>query len=104
MFRDIFNGKTPKFFRNGLLLDNAETILEMHYITRTGSLEVGDDEIDADIFQDALEEQVENHWSEDPLSGRLSVVDSALASLPCQLIDRHWHWVTTLDLSRNHIE
>ena len=38
------------------------------------------------------------------LIGRLSVVDAALSSLPCHLIDKHWQWVTTLDVSRNHIQ
>ena len=50
------------------------------------------------------EEEEEKRWNEDPFSGRLSVVDSAFSTLPPHLIDKHWNWVTILDLSRNHIE
>ena len=41
MFRDIFNGKPPRLpFGNKSFLENAETTLEMHYITRSGSIEM----------------------------------------------------------------
>ena len=50
------------------------------------------------------DEEEQQRWNEDPFSGRLSVVDSAFSTLPPHLIDKHWNWVTILDLSRNHIE
>jgi CRISPR/Cas system CMR subunit Cmr4 (Cas7 group RAMP superfamily) len=101
MFRDIFNGKKSVSGLFGGSILESETILEMHYISRSGSLEVASDSYEWDEVDT---EEEEKRWHEDPLSGRLSAVDAALASMPCQLIDRHWQWVTTLDLSRNHIE
>ena len=56
----------------------------------------GGDEID--------DNEEDKHLNEDPMSGRLSAIDSALSTLPPHLIDKHWQWVTVLDLSRNHIE
>ena len=50
------------------------------------------------------DEEEQQRWNEDPFSGRLSVVDSAFSTLPPHLIDKHWNWVTILDLSRNHIK
>ena len=43
MFRDIFNGKSNlTLFSKKSLLDNASASeLEMHYILRSGSLEIG---------------------------------------------------------------
>ena len=79
------------FGKNSIL--EKETILEMH------SLHLRNDTVDFGIE----EEQEENRWKEDPLTGHLSVVDAAISTLPCHLIDKHWQWVTTLDLSRNHI-
>ena len=76
------------------LLSNSIELLEMHYITPSGSLELNE--------EDEVDHQAS--CNEDPLTGRLSVVDAALSSLPCNLIDKHWQWVTTLDLSRNHIQ
>ena len=104
MFKDIFFGQTL----------NAETVLEMHYIQRTGSVET--DELGK--FQNEahhsshfcthffLPDEIEDErpWHEDPMCGRLSCVDAAISSLPWHLIDKHWTWVTTLDLSRNHIQ
>ena len=60
MFRDIFNGKPPRLFATKSLLENAETTLEMHYITHSGSIEVCDE-------VDTIEEK---RWSEDPLLGK----------------------------------
>ena len=56
------------------------------------------------IGTNSEEDEEEQRWNEDPFSGRLSVVDSAFSTLPPHLIDKHWNWVTILDLSRNHIE
>ena len=91
MFRDIFTGRNSKL--------SCCTDLELHYISRSYSLEVDT----ADDLTDT-EDEDQRRLHQDPFTGRLSVVDAALASLPCQLIDKHWHWVTTLDLSRNQIE
>ena len=65
MFRDIFNGKPHRLFANGKsFLDNAETALEMHYITRSGSIENSLKICDDDDLVD------EKRWSEDPLLGK----------------------------------
>ena len=37
-------------------------------------------------------------------SGRLTVAYAELTNLPFHIVDRHWHWVTMLDLSHNNIE
>ena len=37
-------------------------------------------------------------------SGRLTVVFGELTKLPFHIVDRHWQWVTILDLSHNKIE
>ena len=37
------------------------------------------------------------------MSGRLSLVHRESTTLPFSIIDKHWHWVTTLDLSHNRI-
>ena len=68
MFRDIFNGKPPRLFANGKsFLENAETALEMHYITRSGSIENSLKITDEDLIDGNFES--ENRWSEDPLLG-----------------------------------
>ena len=51
MFRDIFNG-TFKFQSQFTNL-TSETSLEMHYITRTGSLEI--DVVDAQVCSNGFE-------------------------------------------------
>lgn len=91
MFRDIFNGKNGQA---SLLQD-----FEMHFITRSGSLEAASIEDQTD----AKDPDDEHRCSKDPMTGRLSAVDAAFSSLPCHLIDKHWQWVTVLDLSRNNI-
>ena len=68
MFRDIFNGKSPRLFATGKsLLENAETVLEMHYITRSGSVSVYHEEDLTDNSENG------NRWSEDPLLGILLI-------------------------------
>lgn len=99
MFKDIFKDGVQAFnqLSFGGSLHDTENIVEMHYIRRSGT-DLSTDEMDGDEKTD------EKRWHKDPLTGRLSAVDAALATLPFQLIDRNWQWVTTLDLSRNHIE
>ena len=63
MFRDIFNGKPPRLFANKSFLENAETVLEMHYITRSGSISVYDGQ---DLTDDNNDQK---RWNEDPLTG-----------------------------------
>ena len=104
MFQDIFNGKytsSPSWLRSHFSNLSENGSLEMHYISRTGSLEIGHDFIDGG---DDIDDDEGKHLNEDPMSGRLSAIDSALSTLPPHLIDKHWQWVTVLDLSRNHIE
>ena len=60
MFRDIFTGKNSLF--SAPFSDLSETSLEMHYITRTGSLEIGDNAVDFD------EDEDESHWNEANMS------------------------------------
>ena len=69
MFRDIFNGKPPRLpFGNKSFLENAETTLEMHYITRSGSIEMMKTCDETDSVDGKSEE--EKRWSEDPLTGK----------------------------------
>ena len=69
MFRDIFNGKPPRLpFGNKSFLENAENSLEMHYITRSGSIEMMKICDETDTVDGKSEE--EKRWSEDPLTGK----------------------------------
>eukprot|EP00095_Tigriopus_kingsejongensis_P004751 maker-scaffold510_size151595-snap-gene-0.33 protein:Tk04751 transcript:maker-scaffold510_size151595-snap-gene-0.33-mRNA-1 annotation:"predicted protein" len=42
--------------------------------------------------------------SDDLSCGRLILAHNRLHTVPFGIIDRHWQWVTTLDLSNNNIE
>ncbi len=52
----------------------------------------------------STEENDEAMVSKDVASGRLTVADRQLKTVPFGIIDRHWHWVTTLDVGGNKIE
>ncbi len=48
----------------------SESLIEMHYISRTGSLDIPDTVTNFEWDDEEGEDSAKKRWNEDPLSGR----------------------------------
>ena len=92
MFKEIFQeGVSVWSSSSNVVLGELESGVEMYKVETNGRSKTECPKCLKDLHLDMN-------------SGRLTAAHCNLTTLPYHVVDNHWQWVVTLDLSNNRIE